>query len=216
MDLFCSGDRKKLRAKIRRYEKTLKSGDRDRYGKRYLLGQMYLVMGDLKGALQSFQWYDETYPNDIGDPHQYHFWGLALLQNKNYKEATIKMRQAMFMNLYIIPFFIGLDQEDYPIWHGSNLAGKEYAYYMPELLLDLWRKEDLEWLIEFYNNSTIKQDREEFIRLGTQLNGERPGPKRSEVLKKMRALENKLLSLGITPLGEVGLVKLLNGNEKKL
>ena len=61
-------DPKKIRARIRRYERALrKEYERhgfigDGFGKRYLLGPMYLIMGDLAGALRSFGWFEEVFP----------------------------------------------------------------------------------------------------------------------------------------------------------
>jgi len=55
-------DPKKIRTRIRRYERALRQEQErfghigDGYGKRYLLGPLYLLMGDTQGALQSYAW----------------------------------------------------------------------------------------------------------------------------------------------------------------
>ncbi len=76
-------DPKRIRESIRRYERALKreleagySGDG--YGKRYLLGPLYMLIGDVDGALASFDWYEQAYPDDGGEPYQYLTWALAL------------------------------------------------------------------------------------------------------------------------------------------
>jgi hypothetical protein len=57
-------------ARIRRYERALRKEYDDTgfysngYGKRFLLGPLYLLKDDLEGALKSFAWYEETFPDD--------------------------------------------------------------------------------------------------------------------------------------------------------
>jgi hypothetical protein len=83
-DLFPT-DPKRIRERIRRYERALKREleggyGGDGYGKRYLLGPLYMLMGDVEGALASFDWYEDAYPGDGGDPYQYLTWALALFR----------------------------------------------------------------------------------------------------------------------------------------
>jgi hypothetical protein len=64
--LFPTGP-KRIREQIRRYERALKKElnegfGRDGCGKRYLLGPLYMLVGDVDGALASFDWYENTYP----------------------------------------------------------------------------------------------------------------------------------------------------------
>ncbi len=66
-------DPKKTRAKIKRYERLLKKEYeehgfyRDGYGKRYLLGPLYMLMGDIEGAVSFYDWFEKTFPLDTGD-----------------------------------------------------------------------------------------------------------------------------------------------------
>jgi len=83
-DLFPT-DPKHIRERIRRYERALKRELEERYGgggygKRFLLGPLYMLMGDVNGALASFDWYEGAYPDDGGDPYQYLTWSLALFR----------------------------------------------------------------------------------------------------------------------------------------
>jgi hypothetical protein len=70
-------DPKKIRARIRRYERALQREQAcygfidDGAGKRYLLGPLYLLMGDTAGVVRSFSWFAQTFPDDSGDPLQY-------------------------------------------------------------------------------------------------------------------------------------------------
>ncbi len=74
-DLFPT-DPKRIRERIRRYERALKRELKagyggDGYGKRYFLGPLYMLIGDVDGALASFDWYEEAYPDNGGEPYQY-------------------------------------------------------------------------------------------------------------------------------------------------
>jgi hypothetical protein len=59
-------DPKRIRARIRRYERKLEEERRefgcyhDGAGKRYFIGPLYLLMGDLARAVRSFQWFDQV------------------------------------------------------------------------------------------------------------------------------------------------------------
>ena len=81
-DLFPT-DPKRISERIRRYHRALKKEleagyGGDGYGKRYLLGPLYMLMGDVDGALASFDWYKDAYPEDSGDPYQYLTWAKAI------------------------------------------------------------------------------------------------------------------------------------------
>ena len=55
---FFPEDPKKLKSRIRSYERSLKQDPMDDgYGKRYLLGPMYLLLGDVDGALRHYAWF---------------------------------------------------------------------------------------------------------------------------------------------------------------
>jgi hypothetical protein len=128
---------KKIRARITRYERELRKEYemngfiRDGYGKRYLLGPLYLLLGDLAGAIKSFEWFEEMFPRDMGEPVHSLCWTLALYRAGNIAEASHRFVQTMLSNLYLIPHLIGLEQDELDIWHGSNLAEKEYLEYIP-------------------------------------------------------------------------------------
>ena len=67
-------DPKKIRTRIRRYERSLRH-EQERFGhigdgsgKRYLLGPLYLLMDDTEGAHQSYIWYEQAFPDDSDEP----------------------------------------------------------------------------------------------------------------------------------------------------
>ena len=58
-------DPKKIKQRIRRYERSLRKdpihGPGDGYGKRYLLGPLYLMLGNVQDTLDHYTWYKSTY-----------------------------------------------------------------------------------------------------------------------------------------------------------
>ena len=87
----------KIRERIRRYERDLRREQKthgfidDGYGKRYLLGPLYLLLGDLSGALESFKWFEQTFPTDMGDPFHHLCWTLALYRSGDLAGASLKL-----------------------------------------------------------------------------------------------------------------------------
>ena len=60
-------DPKKIKQRIRRYERSLRKDDsmrglRDGYGKRFLLGPLYLMLGNVQDTLDHYEWYQNKYP----------------------------------------------------------------------------------------------------------------------------------------------------------
>jgi tetratricopeptide (TPR) repeat protein len=101
-DLFPTEPRR-IRDRIRRYERALQSEldtgyGRDGYGKRYLLGPLYMLLGDVDGALASFDWYVDAFPDDGGEPYQYLTWALALFRGGRRPEAVHTLCHTMLQN----------------------------------------------------------------------------------------------------------------------
>ena len=97
-----------------------------------------MLMGDVDGALASFGWYEDAYPDDGGEPYQYLTWALALFRGNRKQEAFNKLYQTMLENLYLVSFLFGRHPQPLDVWHGSNVEWIEYAVEVPQELLDLW------------------------------------------------------------------------------
>lgn len=181
---------KKIKARIRSYERKLQEEQKeygfinDGYGRRYLLGPLYMLINDNEGTLRSYAWFEAEFPNDVGEPLQYLCWTLALYRAGDLEAAARKLRQTMFSNLYIIPRLLGQDQEELDIWHGSNLAEKAYLEYIPLALFELWDEAALKWAQETYNSTEMFRKRERYIEIYRQLKTESPGPKRSRLVQE--------------------------------
>jgi len=182
---------KKIRARITRYERELRK-ERDKFGyisdghgKRYLLGPLYLLMGDVVGAVKAFEWFEQTFANDIGEPVHFLCWTLALYRSGDMAQAGQRLRQTMLSNLYLIPHLLGRDQDELDIWHGTNYEQKEFLEYVPPEIWALWDGPALRWAREMYDSPEFRQIRVRYIEIHEQLKSEPPGPRRSALVDEM-------------------------------
>ena len=199
VDLFPT-DPKRIRERIRRYERALKREleegyGGDGYGKRFLLGPLYMLMGDVEGALASFDWYEGAYPGDGGDPYQYLTWALALFRGSRRQEAFNKLYQTMFENLYLVPFLLGRNLQRLDILHGSNLAWIEYAVEVPQELLNLWDDVALQWAREVSEHPAVVEKIARYVAIHRELKSESPGPRRSALVDEACALKKTAIPL---------------------
>ena len=187
-DLFPT-DPKRIRERIRRYERALKKElemryGGDGYGKRFLLGPLYMLLGDVEGALSSFEWYESAYPGDDGDPYQCLTWSLALYRSNRREEAFNKLYQTILQNLYLVPHLLGKNPQPLNIWHGCNLAEIEYALDAPPELLALWDDEARQWARKVSEHPGVVEKVTQFIEVHRELIIERPGPRRTSLVEK--------------------------------
>jgi tetratricopeptide (TPR) repeat protein len=195
MNSFFPDDPKKLKARIRSYERALSEDDRDGAGKRYLLGPMYLLLGDVDGALRHFEWFNKIYNDDCGEPFQYLCWTLALYKAGKVPEAIQKFKQTMLQNLYLIPVVLGESPRELDIWHSSNFCQLSYTETIPSELLGLWDDGAKRWAKQLWDEETVTEFRERYIDIESQLKGLAPGPTRSVLVKQSFEMRR-----GITPL----------------
>lgn len=195
-------DHKKLRARIRSYERKLEQEKKefgafmDGSGKRYLLGPLYLLMDDIEGSIKSFEWFENEFSDDVGEPYQYLCWTLALYKSNNLNEAKKKALETVFQNLYLIPYLFQIEQKQHDMWHSSNMEWLEYTEYLPAEFIDLWDDKALEWLKQFYNDNKTQDIIKAYVVLNVRLKDLRPGDERGEVINKINKLkENGLNSI---------------------
>ena len=186
---------KTIQERIKRYERELRNEQKkfgfidDGAGKRYLLGPLYMLLGDTAGAIKSFRWFEKTFPDDIGDPAQYLCWTLALYRAGDLEAATKKLGQTMLSNLYLIPHLLGLEQPVLDIWHASNLEQKDFVAYIPAEIFALWDEAALHWANDAYHSPPLTQVRERYIEIYHQLKSEPVGPNRTQLVREASALQ---------------------------
>jgi hypothetical protein len=190
---------KKIRARITRYERELRR-ERDKfgyisdgYGKRYLLGPLYLLMGDVEGAVKSFDWFEQTFPDDVGEPVHFLCWTLALYHSGDTSQAAQRLRQTMLSNLYLIPHLLGREQDELDIWHGTNYEQKGFLEYVPPEIWALWDAPALLWAEKIYDSPEFCRIRTRYIEIHEQLKSAPRGPRRSALVDEAFSLQNRKL-----------------------
>jgi hypothetical protein len=189
-------DLPKIRGLIKRYESVLKQERRkfgfirDGSGKRYLLGPLYMLLGDNAGAIKSFKWFESTFPDDVGEPGQYLCWTLLQYRNGNFEAAYKKLIKTMLMNLYLFPRLLGIRQEEIDMWYGSNWATRDYLDYVPAAFFSLWDEGSLRWAREVYEGPECKTMRSRWLEIYRQLKTEPVGDARTRLVDETMRLEH--------------------------
>lgn len=183
-------DPTQIRTRIRRAERALRREQerfgviRDGAGTRYRLGPLYVLMGDTEGALRSFAWFAETFPDDSGEPLHGLCWTLALYRAGQMERAAAKFCQTMLSNLYLMPRLLGRDQDVIDMWHPSNRSEKSYFDALPDEWFAVWEPSALEWARAVYDREPMRRVRDRYIAIYTQLKEEPPGPTRSRLVEE--------------------------------
>ena len=192
---FFPKDPKKIRARIRSYERKLRKEKEeygyygDGYGKRYLLGTLYLLMDDTEGALTYFDWYEQEFPDDSGNTIHYLSWTLALFRSSDLEAAKRKFSQAMLSNLFVMPELLDLDEE-IDLGEMDNMLLMMYLEDIPEEAFDMWQDAELDWGRKTYYSADITALRERYIAIELELNNIPPSPKRNELVVELSKLNS--------------------------
>jgi hypothetical protein len=190
-------DPKKIKQRIRRYERSLRKDDpvrglRDGYGKRFLLGPRYLMLGNVQDTLDHYQWYQNKYPNEYGYAFNFLCWAITLHRHGDVEEAERKIINTMLSNIFFIPYLLG---------HAiPSLDSLEDRYYnelieiesFPHEILNHITREETEWIKTLYNSLRITAIREKYIEIDNQLENLPRGKKRTKLcdeLFKIRDLD---------------------------
>jgi tetratricopeptide (TPR) repeat protein len=178
----------KLKGRIESYKKAFQKEKRtygaidDGSGRRFLMGPMYLLMGDHEGALKSYKWYQKEFPDDSDEPFNTLCWTLALFKNGDYEAAKKKLIRTMFSNLYLIPFILDTGEDDPGIRHFSSREEREYVQYLPPELKALWDADSIDWLKNLYCGEEMQIIKEQYISMKRKLNSLKAGEERSRAI----------------------------------
>lgn len=175
-------DPKKIRERIRRYERGFREEQarfgaiRDGAGKRYSLGPLYLLMGDVPGALEAFRWFEEQFPDDSGEPGNHLCWTIALYLSGDEAAASKKLLQTMLLNLYLIPNLLGDFPQEIDMWHGCSDSEIQYLEYIPHAFLALWDLPARDWARLQYQSDDFRRIRNRYIEIFRELVNMPRGP----------------------------------------
>ncbi len=190
---FFPSDRKKLKTRIRTYERALKSPNcDDGYGKRFLVGTMYLLLGDSDGAIHYYNWYTKQFPGDGIEPLNHLSWVLALYRTGNIKTAEIRLKEAVLENLHIWDWLLGGNMTQWDIWYGSNFSEPQYLEDAPSEYINLWQIEELEWARVLSTSEGVAVIMEESTSIRRSLKNLVPGNGRTRLVKRLFEIQDQV------------------------
>lgn len=91
-----AAERRKFRERANRARRGLLNEKKkygyinDGSGKRYRAGVYYLLSGDVEKALEFYSWFEQEFPDDIGEPISELYWALA-----HYRAGNIETYKAL-------------------------------------------------------------------------------------------------------------------------
>ena len=183
-------DPKKIQTLIRKIERRFEKDEnfRDGSGSRFLLGPLYLLKGDIQGALRSYNWFEERFSDSTDEPSAAHCWALTMHRTGNDEEALYRLRRTHLANPYMIPHILAIPHQQPQIWHGSSWQHEDYAVEGPAEFTSLWSQDEKAWLNTVWISKVFKVFVSLHTDLSAQLDRENVGPKRSELVERLYSL----------------------------
>ena len=137
-------------------------GYHDGRGLRYAPPQYYVQLGDFKGAIIYFRWFEKTFPNDGAAAGFLFEWTIALFKTGKIKEAEKKALQTFIENTYFIDTFLKrplhtVENLPYADWHKEQL--KHLPYSMDKEPF----RDFAAWLGDFVNSERFIAIAKEYI-----------------------------------------------------
>lgn len=179
-------DPKKIRARIRSYERKLRKELEDGWpddgaGKRLLLGPLYVILGDIPGALASFRWYEQAYPDDGGEAGQFLCWALAHLRAGEHEQAEQRLKSAMFENYLMLPMLLGLPDPAPDLYDKNGWEDHQEVTGIPQKYYDLWSPEEKAWALAKYQGEAFQSALKRFLEIERLLKTTGAGSRRTEL-----------------------------------
>jgi hypothetical protein len=182
--------RKRFRDRATRLKRALANEQKkhgrigDGAGKRYLVGPLYVLAGEVEKALAHYDWYEKHCPHDIGEPFHYLYWALALHRIGEIRKATVKLLETMLQNVYLLPILLGVRPDPYDIWHGSNMEEPDYIAEIPAEFLPHLSERERSWIAEQFDSFCFRRARQEYVATYHALKNERNVDNRMQILRR--------------------------------
>jgi tetratricopeptide (TPR) repeat protein len=146
----------------------------DNLGVRLLLGDVALLQGNRKAAMEA---YLENAPDS---PALWYQAALLSLREKDYMPACTYLRRGIAENPYIAEALTGRTALlEHHYWHASNVNGPEWALdYLESAACD-WTPEEMDFVDWVFNASPVLKERADRMALHEALSHERSGEKRA-------------------------------------
>lgn len=185
---------KSILKKISSYKSSMKKEKQkfgmisDGYGKRFILFELYYMLGDHEKAREYFAWYRKEFPDDGCDPIALLFWALSLYAMGEKEMARYRLAEMMLKNVYIIPLILGENVKEHDMWHGSNTCEKSYFQYVPQPAIEKISAGEKEWMRELYYSADFERIRNRHIEIYQILKETRDIDERGRLFDECRGL----------------------------
>ena len=156
----------------------------DGAGKRYLIGPLFVLAGELRKAVEFYEWYEKACAEDSGEPLHYLFWTLALHRNGDLEKANAKLLETMLQNVYLLPTLLGVPPTPYDIWHSSNRQDPSYLAEIPDEFIPELSEEERSWIKTQLGSFRFRRVLEEYVSTYRSLNSEKKFERRSQILTR--------------------------------
>ena len=154
----------------------------------YVLFSLYFVLNDLQKSQAYFEWYEDEFSDDVGEPIQKLCWALSLHRMGRAREAEKMLAETMLSNLYLIPHLLGQEVAEYDIWHSSSDEYKGYVEYLPQQVKGAVTEAELQWVKTLYESSGFRQIRQRYVEIYRELQSIEDYDKRRKLLDEAHAL----------------------------
>jgi hypothetical protein len=181
---------KKFRNRATRLSRALLSEKRrsgylsDGSGRRYRIGPLYALAGDLGKALDHYEWFEKHCSDDVGEPFHYLWWSLTLYRAGLLKSANERLLETMARNLYLLPHLLGSPLARQDIWHSSNWDQPEYVSEVSEEFLPQLSDDERLWIRQQLESPLFRRVKDEYVSTHQALLGEHDIKKRTVILRR--------------------------------
>ncbi|MCX6258628.1 MAG: hypothetical protein NTW49_12135 [Bacteroidia bacterium] len=185
----------RLRTKIVRIRKELAADKKqwggfydDSRGIRYLAPELFIKLKDYAGGLRYLQWFNRTFPDDIGYPIFLFEWTIILFKTGKIKDAEKKALKTYFSNTYLFDKFfekelIKTDKREVSNWAAQSLTNDfHYRHSNPEL------SEFATWLDALIKSEKFQSITREYLDIEKLLLTEPSGENRSRLVGREHQL----------------------------
>lgn len=161
----------------------------DGSGKRYRVSVDFVLSGDLEKAEEFIRWFNEQFPDDVGEPAFLLYTAIIYFRLQEKKKARQYLLDTMLSNMYLIPILFDQPISELSMWHSSNWEGAEYVGEIAELL-DEPSDEERVWFKAEFESPLFTKIRNRYIETYSALQDEREIVVRRRILDEWRAFES--------------------------
>ncbi len=193
-NLFVTPDKKKrFLARATRARRELRKEEtagyiRDGSGNRYRVGVFFLLAGDVERAADAFDWFEETFTDDVGEPIFFLYGALTAYRRGRLSKARVRLAFAKVCNIFLLPYLLRQGIDATGVWLSSNWADESYLAEMRDYL-DGATQEDRAWIASEWNSAPFVTLREGYLSTYRALNAERDLMRRRSLLTKWDLLQ---------------------------